>query len=450
MDNQQLKRLIIRNRGEVAVISLLLLYIKACTLISYGIADGFDCFKMRQHAYTRNLPLIRVSIDSDENITVPYLTFEKARKEYEAKPDGLIAQIKKYSDRIRESRNRLEEMNDNPRGVSHKVKAKITEAIEELKSKFLGIAQQMLQRLHDYLHTINTRRPRIITVDELIEFNCLSLYIARPFKHIPSDVGTQMLQDFLTTSNLAGVEDGIPVVPTEEELYCEPAGFNDIFIMHDEMAKMRTTPQQRGEARWIAPDNSEAAASDAAASDAAALASAAADLARSTAEAAAARLRLKEVQDELDVIANTVTALERQREIVMSSQNPSSLPCGGGLVCDLIFLQAMLDRISEGMELSENDLDQLQHITNAPRAPYLPASMFDVHTGGDSSEEEDLQRAIEASLEADIPVEQATQVEQPRQRPLLSMQLLGQPQFRGMDIEQVRAHMAGARGHKVQ
>jgi hypothetical protein len=114
---------------------------------------------------------------------------------------------------------------------------------------------RILNRLNDLVHIFNLRSPRIITRDELLEFQILISSFTRISKTVADKRKlSTMIGAFLTSSHLAGVENGVTVVPDDTLLYFA----SDLDIALDLTRGdilYETNEIQRGEAVWILPDS---------------------------------------------------------------------------------------------------------------------------------------------------------------------------------------------------
>jgi hypothetical protein len=118
----------------------------------------------------------------------------------------------------------------------------------ELYEHGRALALEFFDRLNTLMHRSNSRNPRTITMAEIVEFYCLSLLQPAVIRMMgDADMERQILHDFLKSSHLAGVENGVPVVPTDLTMYTM-----DLFALAfcKQGTAMKTTSLERGEAEW--------------------------------------------------------------------------------------------------------------------------------------------------------------------------------------------------------
>ncbi len=205
----------------------------------------------------------------------------------------------------------------------------------------------IFSRLTDLIHIINTRVPRIVHLQEVAQYRTLIDAITTALFLFGDDKNLAIghVYAFLTASHLAGIERGVPVVPTTYEAY-EWAKF-DIASGFYDMAQEISLPfmtdeLQRGEAAWSTDT----------------------DIIHPLAENARyIKMRADAKNAERSTVAQT-KEVEKPAVDVDVSGNISNM------------LEMMLEMVESGNPLPDFDLDLLQSIMDKRPPPLLPASMM--------------------------------------------------------------------------
>ena len=301
---------IIRNRRLVRVSVLLLLYYYAWSRVSFPEEDYESYVRDRPHL--RNIPRL-LDIPEPDNSTFDLsivktmyleammdknLVYDKTREfkqqfNLTGKKMGIILALQeKESKALYAAKERLNTLQRNTASAKHR-RSKIMQAkdkaanleIEQLELEIrkqeyevfrlleMGLpheaqkkslqqeavlrTQSILGRLNELIHTFNTRSPRAMTRNELVEYRLL-IAAFNMVSNIVADREelSSMIEAFLTSSHLAGVEGGFEVIPTDYDFYDtgeDEDEFEELLRMNLHGAQYTTDERQRGEANWIAP-----------------------------------------------------------------------------------------------------------------------------------------------------------------------------------------------------
>jgi len=103
-----------------------------------------------------------------------------------------------------------------------------------------------MTELINWLHVANTRNPRTVDVGEVIHYRVLLEQLHLLMSMIEDEQELcDYIDGFLLSSFIAGVERGLPVVPTCEDLY------KTVHFEIDPGTLFKTNRRHRGEARWV-------------------------------------------------------------------------------------------------------------------------------------------------------------------------------------------------------
>ena len=297
MNRDNEKRELIRNRNVVYVGALLILFYEAIAMNTWGHRD------VSELPAARHVPFVLQTISPPVGVTYTPELWDTLTAEFNSDPGTLAYRILEFDKVVVESIKACDEI-QHFIDISNSTRARIGKAMQQcalkLKSKhpkkevrlkrrqegehdlellleeaeaseFLlqdalarqdnyvrteiiehgqGLAREFFARLNTLIHRSNSRVPRAFTLEELVEFYCLSLLQPNVMRMVSdTDMEKRMLNEFLELSHLAGVENGIPVVPTDEIMYImKQQSFVTNFIRAG--SAVRTTTVQRGEATW--------------------------------------------------------------------------------------------------------------------------------------------------------------------------------------------------------
>jgi hypothetical protein len=196
-------------RGVVSVTELLMAYYEIC------MKKAFNCGGIADHPATCNLPLI-VGFDARYRV------------------DTLDRRIhdRVYSDDF-SALNYIRNLR--PSGGT----------ADEIHNSLMRTMTELIK----WLHVANTRNPREVNVGEVVEYRVLleQLQLLMPMIEDEQEL-CDYIDAFLLSSFLAGVEGGVPVVPTCVEFY------ENVYLRGfdvDPGTLFETNEEHRGEARWV-------------------------------------------------------------------------------------------------------------------------------------------------------------------------------------------------------
>jgi hypothetical protein len=130
--------------------------------------------------------------------------------------------------------------------------------LEYFKSDFTSFTQRLFDNFCDLLHRVHVRNPRVITIEEIREYNSFvrdAMQSIPHMQHVNGSAFQLMVENFLSRSNLAGVEGGHAVVPTNTAFY-DSQIINLCNLHHVQLVNETafiTDEEHQGEATWIDP-----------------------------------------------------------------------------------------------------------------------------------------------------------------------------------------------------
>jgi hypothetical protein len=201
----------------------------------------------------QNLPLIRESLHSELDVVIEYEIGQDLQHKYEKTDCSITNQVKQSLANLKQAYrhfNLVENTRDSKikRVRMNSAQTKIVESLKIVDET----ACKILKRINYLLHLIHTRRPRVVTIDEFVEINSLAMWMTNAIQELPRDRRMGMMNEFLVASKLAGVENGVSVVPTDARLY-DVSTLGGVVLLHKNGDWLDTTDLQRGEAVWIMP-----------------------------------------------------------------------------------------------------------------------------------------------------------------------------------------------------
>jgi hypothetical protein len=250
---------VISDRKEVSVSFLLLLYGNACCYKAWFYDDLCkekpDLLNNRQ---LRIIPELRESLEKAIDKSTSEEQKEELKRKLRADPKSIYSRYKSSIGVYRKADETLQRVRKISSKGPKKVQVSRNEMIDRLegdKERVHSLVLEAFDRLNELLHTFNTRIPRFMTFTEYVEFDTMSYICDEVLKLIPEDLRFPIIDNFLTRSNLAGVEGGVPVIPTSPEFFGCDDFTKVIETFHTRVYPTSTSEAQRGEATWIMPES---------------------------------------------------------------------------------------------------------------------------------------------------------------------------------------------------
>ena len=244
---------VISDREEISVSFLMFLY-----SVASGHKSSSRIDLIKKNPLLRNIPEVRESLEKAIDLSTVTEIKEKLNRELRADPTSIFGRYKSSQDAYQKAEETLQRARKNSSKDQKKVNASRTELINRMeadKKKVHSLVLEAFDRSIELLHTFNTRIPRFMTLIEHVEFESISYVCDGLLKEIPKDLRFPIIDNFLTRSNLAGVEGGVPVVPTNPDFFGRDDFTNVKETFHTRIYPTSTSEAQRGEATWIMPES---------------------------------------------------------------------------------------------------------------------------------------------------------------------------------------------------
>lgn len=296
-NDETVKKVLIRNRNVVYVGALLILYHEAIGMHSWGYQEISDMPELR------NLPEVVADLDTLAPFPYTYERWVEMVDSYKSDPSTLHHRIVQLHQQILEKNEAVNETGNiiqttfaakqkilaeikqcrkklSSRHSNKEIRAKIRrqatvqletlleelhiheiieqdmlarpeeEERDELWSEALYLARALHERLNELIHLANSREVRLFKIEEFIEFYSLIMVQTNSISLLKNEADRHSIQDdFLHASHLAGVESGLPVVPTVDRPY-ESIQKSILLAVRNRGLATRTDSVQRGEATW--------------------------------------------------------------------------------------------------------------------------------------------------------------------------------------------------------
>ena len=247
---------LIRDRRKVSISFLLLLFYLSCNKISWS-PDRYNDDPM-----LRNFPRVRESAEKGLNISTSNNKFAELRRELEANPTSINNRFvssrgvyQKAEEIIKIAKKSLLKSRKSMHNQKEASRIELIRKSEMNQTRVHDLVQEAFNRLNELLHTYNTRTPRYVTLPEHAEFFSLTYSCDAILQLLPPQLRFPIIDSFLTRSNIAGVENGVPVIPNDPSFY---AGHNFSLVIRDFHSReypILTSEAQRGEATWVVPES---------------------------------------------------------------------------------------------------------------------------------------------------------------------------------------------------
>ena len=427
----QFVKLVVRNRRKVVVTALLYLFIRAMDANIWGNEAGQS---IRDRPEARNLPQLRRTAESLEEYRPSRAAYEEIRRRvadngtYETRAKDINDRMEKFEKNRDKLTVKIERAGRNQKLMLEAQLHTLAVAAVAVQEEARLLAQTMLNEFAIAMHDVNSRNPRVVTLHELGLMNLTGTWLPFALLNVNKDARTKMLNTFLNITHLAGVDGGIPVVPTEQSMYPDlqlVKDHRDLFTISD----INTTELQRGEALWIQDfgDKVEKLHQKAESSSLG-------QIITYVDEAFMVRLH-NEARRGLGAAMRAASGEEAQPAATRQASRAATRQASGAVSpTDSGAAKAPEPQAATrdaGMALLDKQLSQLNVDRPTPAASTAQRQQW---------LDADLQEAIERSL-LDLPSEIGPPPTPPTPptRRRVSLQLMSEPRFRGKSIEQAQA-----------